>query len=81
MGRGHYGVVRKGTRKEDGAVVAVKTIPKRRAVYVDMLRSEIAILKTIDHLNVVRLLDSFEDARQVCNRNSKARTWQVASRV
>lgn len=47
MGRGHYGVVRKAVRKADGGRVAVKSIAKRRAVYVDMLRNEINILRKL----------------------------------
>lgn len=42
---GHYGVVRVGERRKDRMRVAVKTVPKRRAVYVDMLRCEVDILR------------------------------------
>jgi calcium-dependent protein kinase len=65
IGRGHYGIVRRATRRTDGLAVAVKTIPKRRAVYVDMLKNEISILKSLDHINIIRLHDEFEDFRQV----------------
>lgn len=47
IGRGHYGVVRKGFRKTDRMPVAIKTIPKKRVVYVEMLRSEVAILRAL----------------------------------
>lgn len=65
MGKGHYGVVRKGVRKSDSVPVAVKTVPKRRAVYVEMLRGEVAILKALDHENIIKLYDEFEDEAQV----------------
>jgi calcium-dependent protein kinase len=65
IGRGHYGVVRKGVRRADGARVAVKTIPKRRAVYIEMLRGEISLLQALDHPNIIRLYDAFEDEKQV----------------
>lgn len=65
MGKGHYGVVRKGLRKSDSVPVAVKTVPKRRAVYVEMLRGEVAILKALDHENIIKLYDEFEDEAQV----------------
>ena len=42
---GHYGVVRIGTNKETGMKVAIKSVPKRRAVYVEMLRLEIDVLR------------------------------------
>lgn len=58
-------MVRKGTRKSDGEMVAVKTIPKRRAVYVEMLRNEIGILNTMEHPHIISLYDEFEDERQV----------------
>lgn len=62
---GHYGVVRRGVRRLDGARVAVKTIPKKRAIYVDMLRNEINVLRSLDHINIVRLYDQFEDEKVV----------------
>lgn len=42
---GHYGVVRLGIHRETGGKVAVKSVPKRRAVYVEMLRLEIDVLR------------------------------------
>lgn len=65
VGRGHYGVVRRGTRKTDGARVAVKTITKKRQVYIEMMRNEISILSSLEHVNIIRLYDWFEDERQV----------------
>lgn len=66
MGKGHYGTVRKGMRKSDGVRVAVKTVPKKRAIYVEMLRNEIEILRGLEgHANVIRLYDAFEDEKQV----------------
>jgi hypothetical protein len=62
---GHYGVVRKGVRRSDGARVAVKTIPKRRAVYIEMLRGEVSLLESLDHPNIIKLYDAFEDEKQV----------------
>jgi len=52
-------------RRSDGVRVAVKTVPKRRAVYVEMLRNEIAILRGLDHANIIKLYDEFEDEKQV----------------
>ena len=42
--------------------MAVKTVPKRHAARADMLRSEVALLRSIQQPNVVQLLDAFEDA-------------------
>ena len=65
LGHGHYGVVRAGIRRADGARVAVKSVQKRRAAYVEMLKAEVALLRTVDHDGVVRLHDAFEDATHV----------------
>ena len=66
MGRGHYGMVRRATRKADGVPVAVKVIAKKRAVYVDMIASEVAILRSLKTVpSVITLLDEFEDATSV----------------
>jgi calcium-dependent protein kinase len=45
--------------------VAVKTIPKRRVIYVEMLRNEISILQSLNTANIVKLYDQFEDEKQV----------------
>ena len=42
---GHYGTVRIGTHKVTGARVAVKTIPKRKPIYVQMLKNEVVVLE------------------------------------
>lgn len=65
MFAGHYGVVRKGKRISDGLPVAIKTIPKRRQAYIDMIRNEIDVLDQIEDEHVIRLLDAFEDRAQV----------------
>lgn len=110
---GHYGVVRIGTHRITGETAAIKTVPKRRAVYVEMLRLEVEVLRVglttdpasplpapspaaapcprrslvfvlyfmfdegcgcgcvcvraqkLSHVNVVRLLDAFEDEHDV----------------
>ena len=54
-----------GERRSDGMRVAVKTIPKRRLVYIDMLKNEIGILRALDNANIIKLLDEFEDEQQV----------------
>ncbi len=41
---GHYGVVKIGAHKATGTKVAIKSVQKRRPVYVEMLRQELSIL-------------------------------------
>jgi len=69
---GHYGEVRQAVRLSDLAKgiknpvkVAIKTVPKRRRVYVDMLRKEIGILRQLRHRNIVRLFDAFETEKDI----------------
>lgn len=65
LGKGHYGVVRRGRRLADGVAVAIKTVRKRQPLYVDMLRNEIGILKGLRHPNVIALIDTFETSVDV----------------
>ena len=55
--------MRLGVRRADGLRVAIKSVPKRRALYVEMLRNEIALLQQLRGApHIVTLLDVFEDA-------------------
>ena len=42
--------------------VAIKTVPKLRKSYVDMVRNEVAILRLFQHSRIIRLYDVYEDA-------------------
>ncbi len=52
------------TRRSDDLRVAVKTIFKKSATYVDILKQEIGILRSLEHANIVTLLDEFEEESQ-----------------
>ena len=62
IGEGCFGKVFKGRRKYTGEAVAMKFITTRGKTEKDLknLRQEIAILKTLDHENIIRLIDAFE---------------------
>jgi fused-like protein len=68
IGEGNFGKVYKGRRKFTGLMVALKFIPKHGKSEKDLrnLRSEIAILKGLNHTNIILLLDAFETAREFC---------------
>jgi fused-like protein len=68
IGEGSFGRVYKGRRRFTGAVVALKFIVKsgKSARDLKSLRSEITILQTMRHPNVVRLLDWFETTTEIC---------------
>jgi len=63
LGHGHYGVVRKCQNRETLENFAVKTIRKAKVRRIEILMREIEILKTMDHPNIIKLIDVYEDER------------------
>lgn len=63
IGQGSFGTVRRGYRQDNPNIqVAIKSISKANiSVDVLKLKNEFRILSLIDHPNIVRLYDSFED--------------------
>jgi calcium-dependent protein kinase len=61
LGHGHYGVVRKCQNRQTKEYFAVKTIKKSKVGRLETLKREIEILKTMDHPNIIKLVDVFED--------------------
>ncbi|KAI9494901.1 kinase-like domain-containing protein [Zychaea mexicana] len=61
LGRGSFGSVRKATRVADKKEVAVKIIAKKTVKgHFDMVQTETAVMKDLDHPNVIHLYDFFE---------------------
>lgn len=67
VGIGSFGKVYRGRRKYTGQFVAIKVIPKAGKSAADLLvlRREAAILRQLDHVNIILLLDYFETAREL----------------
>lgn len=63
LGHGHYGVVRKCQDRKTKEYFAVKTIKKAKVGRLETLKREIEILKTMDHPNIIQLVDVFEDEK------------------
>lgn len=63
LGEGSFAVVRKAMRKSTGEEVAVKIIDKNNLESDDQmaLESEVEILSQIDHPNIVKLFEVFDD--------------------
>lgn len=63
LGEGGYAVVKAGCSKLDKSKVAVKVIKRQSMTreQEESLRSEVAILTSLNHPNVVRALDFFEE--------------------
>jgi len=65
IGEGSYGSVQKCQYKDTGEWRAVKTINRGLVKNAEQFREEMAIMKLLDHPNIVRLYETFEDARNV----------------
>lgn len=67
LGRGSYGEVWGATHRQTGARRAIKSVDKVVASKTrsDFLRRELDILRQLDHPNVLRLYEAFEDAEAI----------------
>eukprot|EP00921_Rhytidocystis_pertsovi_P015571 GHVQ01024763.1.p1 GENE.GHVQ01024763.1~~GHVQ01024763.1.p1 ORF type:complete len:591 (-),score=80.89 GHVQ01024763.1:886-2658(-) len=65
LGQGTYGSVCKGRSKDTGQVRAVKTISKSQVKNLERFRLEISIMKSLDHPNIIKLFETFEDHRNI----------------
>lgn len=63
IGRGHYGVVRKCMDRETKVWYAIKSIRKSKVGKIEVLKREIALLKEVDHPNIIRLVEAHEDEK------------------
>jgi len=63
IGKGSFATVRKGKHRSTGERVAIKIISKRKLTPEDKiaLQNEIDIMKQVDHPNIVKLHNVFED--------------------
>jgi len=65
LGEGSYGSVSKCNNKSTGVTRAVKSISKTQMKNLDRFKMEIAIMKIMDHPNIIKLYESFEDHRNI----------------
>jgi calcium-dependent protein kinase len=61
LGEGAYGSVCKATHVSTKDVRAIKRVSKRKASDIKRLRQEIAIMKMMDHPNIISLFETYED--------------------
>jgi serine/threonine protein kinase len=64
IGVGSFGVVRVGMNKKTGTLMAVKSISVSSAVMKD-IQTEIDLLKSLDHINIVRYLGAETDEKNL----------------
>ena len=67
IGRGGFSVVYEATNKETGKVVAVKVIDKKKQddEQLVLLQREISIMKKLDHPNIVKLFDVYDEEKTI----------------
>lgn len=67
LGNGKFGLVRLGIHKETGRKVAVKIMNKTQMneLDLDLVKTEIEILKICQHPNIIRLYDIFENINYI----------------
>ncbi|KAL7460717.1 hypothetical protein ACHAXS_001164, partial [Conticribra weissflogii] len=61
IGSGHYGCVRECVSRRTRKVFAVKTIEKCKIARPDHLCREVSLLKKLDHGNVMKMVNYYED--------------------
>lgn len=65
MGSGTYGQVVKGKKKGTKQVRAIKIIPKKAVKNHERFKREIDIMRELDHPNIIKLYETFEDSRNI----------------
>jgi calcium-dependent protein kinase len=67
LGKGAFGEVRKAKHNKSGLIRAVKIINKGDLNYheLSVIKDEVAILKSLDHPNILRVLEYFEDSERI----------------
>jgi calcium-dependent protein kinase len=61
LGEGSYGTVTRGMHKRTGAERAIKIVSKSRLRHLARFRLEIEIMKEMEHPNIIRLYETYED--------------------
>jgi len=65
LGEGSFGTVKLARRKADQVEVAVKVISKAKMKSTELFRREIAIMRAMDHPNIIKLYEIFEDKKRL----------------
>jgi len=61
LGEGGFGAVRQGRDTRTDTQVAVKSIRKNEKMELKQLKEEIEIMRLLDHPNIIRFMETFED--------------------
>jgi serine/threonine protein kinase len=72
LGTGNFAEVHECRRKSDGVQCAVKVIDKVKAGTLEAIQDEIAIMEAINHENVVKLIEVFDEKAKINVRRRAA---------
>jgi len=64
IGAGSFGTVRKCTHIKTGQIRAVKLLQKDSAMKAEIILKELEILRDLDHPNIVKLYEYYEDSKR-----------------
>lgn len=64
LGSGSYGTVSTVRHRETGELFAMKVVKAHTGESMESLRNEINVMKSLDHPNICKVLESFEDTRK-----------------
>jgi len=65
LGKGSYGTVHRATQRATGKVCAVKCLRARYSSESRRWNQEVEIMRSLDHPNIVKLVESFQDRRNM----------------
>jgi len=65
LGEGSYGTVCRAKNKTTGVIRACKSMSKGQMKNLDRFKQEINIMKSMDHPNICKLYETFEDTRKI----------------
>jgi len=65
LGRGKYGIVRRVSCRSTAKKFAMKTIDKQNISKPESLKTEIEILQSLDHPNIMKLYEIAEDTKEI----------------
>lgn len=81
IGTGFFSEVRAGKSKKTGEEVAVKIIHKPDVKKVHMLNTEVAIMQSVNHPNVVRTYQIYETEEKLCIVMERLRGGELFDRI
>jgi hypothetical protein len=81
LGSGRYGTVRECTHRSTGESFAVKSVEKAQVRALEYLQREIFMLSKINHENIVKMVDCYEDSQYVHIVTEKCAGGEVYEKV